>query len=231
MTQIITVVDDKLQYINNEALQLYGTCYRRHIEKYQGCAIGIAMKKSPGFVAAVMELQKQEIPFVYLHFDPLKYAWTMAKRFCVSAIISDCKLEGSAKFEEIKIFNEMLYFYNLNFCPLSSIFDTKELVFAYGTQTSGTTGEPKTVYVPKICILSNIRNMEEAFLIKNTAEQCVLWGTHPSFDPSLLELLLAIKSGANLIILPIDFDKSDYIPTCFNSLSIDFMQVCNTLIY
>uniref|UniRef100_A0AC34GWB0 Uncharacterized protein n=1 Tax=Panagrolaimus sp. ES5 TaxID=591445 RepID=A0AC34GWB0_9BILA len=82
------------------------------------------MKKSPGFVAAVMELLVQEIPFVYLHFDRLKYAWTMAKRFCVSAIICDC---------------------NLNFCPLSFIFETKELAFVYGTKTSGTTGEPKSV--------------------------------------------------------------------------------------
>uniref|UniRef100_A0A914Z9L8 AMP-dependent synthetase/ligase domain-containing protein n=1 Tax=Panagrolaimus superbus TaxID=310955 RepID=A0A914Z9L8_9BILA len=187
------------------------------------------MKKSPGFVAAVLELLKQEIPFVYLHFDPLKYAWTMAKRFFVSGIISDCKLEGSAKFEEIKIFEEIFYFYNLNFCPLSSIFDTKELIFIYGTQTSGTTGEPKTVYVTKRCIYSNIRDMKEAFLNKNNGEKCcVLWSTHPSFDPSLLELLLAIESNSTLIIPPTDFDKSDNIPFYFNFLSIDFMQTTPT---
>ena len=224
---VICPVNGRLKHFTTESLQIYATCFRRYFEKYKNCAIGIAMRQSPAFVAAVLETLKQEIPFVYLQTDPLKYAWTMAERFCVSAIISDCKFEGSAMFEEIKVFDDAFYFYDLKRCPLSEMFDTNDYVFVYGAQTSGTTGEPKTVYVPRKCIDSNIKDMSKTFLSHGNG--FIFWGTHPSFDPSILELLLAIETNSTLIIPPSNWDQpgGTPVPECFDSedFKVDFMQV------
>nr|XP_055041777.1 beta-alanine-activating enzyme [Misgurnus anguillicaudatus] len=71
---------------------------------------------------------------------------------------------------------------------------------AYILHTSGTTGLPKTVKVPHKCIVPNIIHLRSVF--KMTAEDVVFLSSPLTFDPSVVEMFLALSSGACLLIVP-----------------------------
>uniref|UniRef100_A0A673NI29 Beta-alanine-activating enzyme n=1 Tax=Sinocyclocheilus rhinocerous TaxID=307959 RepID=A0A673NI29_9TELE len=71
---------------------------------------------------------------------------------------------------------------------------------AYVLHTSGTTGLPKIVKVPHRCIVPNITHLRSVF--KMTAEDVVLMSSPLTFDPSVVEVFLALSSGACLLIVP-----------------------------
>ncbi|XP_067272957.1 beta-alanine-activating enzyme [Pseudorasbora parva] len=71
---------------------------------------------------------------------------------------------------------------------------------AYVLHTSGTTGLPKIVKVPHRCIMPNITHLRSVF--KMTAEDVVFLSSPLTFDPSVVELFLALSSGACLLIVP-----------------------------
>ncbi|XP_057380679.1 beta-alanine-activating enzyme-like isoform X2 [Daphnia carinata] len=68
---------------------------------------------------------------------------------------------------------------------------------AYVIHTSGSTGAPKTVRVPHSCILPNILDLRENF---NIQQNDVIFMASPfTFDPSIVDLFLALSTGAKLI--------------------------------
>ncbi|XP_056620540.1 beta-alanine-activating enzyme isoform X2 [Triplophysa dalaica] len=71
---------------------------------------------------------------------------------------------------------------------------------AYILHTSGTTGLPKIVKVPHKCIVPNITHLRSVF--KMTAEDVVFLSSPLTFDPSVVEMFLALSSGACLLIVP-----------------------------
>ncbi|XP_074525010.1 beta-alanine-activating enzyme [Halichoeres trimaculatus] len=71
---------------------------------------------------------------------------------------------------------------------------------AYVLHTSGTTGVPKTVRVPHRCILPNILHLRSLFQM---SEKGVVFLASPlTFDPSVVDIFLALSSGAQLLIVP-----------------------------
>ncbi|KAJ3598949.1 hypothetical protein NHX12_032912 [Muraenolepis orangiensis] len=72
--------------------------------------------------------------------------------------------------------------------------------FAYVLHTSGTTGLPKIVRVPHKCIVPNIQNLRSLFQI--SADDLVFLASPLTFDPSVVEIFLALSSGARLLIAP-----------------------------
>ncbi|KAM5271723.1 beta-alanine-activating enzyme [Ctenodactylus gundi] len=71
---------------------------------------------------------------------------------------------------------------------------------AYVLHTSGTTGTPKVVRVPHTCILPNVQHLRVLFGI--TQEDVLFLASPLTFDPSVVEIFLALSSGATLVILP-----------------------------
>ncbi|XP_045329926.1 beta-alanine-activating enzyme isoform X3 [Leopardus geoffroyi] len=71
---------------------------------------------------------------------------------------------------------------------------------AYVLHTSGTTGIPKIVRVPHACILPNIQHFRLLFEI--TQEDVVFLASPLTFDPSVVEIFVALSSGACLLIVP-----------------------------
>ncbi|XP_043918422.1 beta-alanine-activating enzyme [Protopterus annectens] len=71
---------------------------------------------------------------------------------------------------------------------------------AYILHTSGTTGMPKIVRVPHTCIVPNIQHLRSLF--EMTPEDVVFMASSLTFDPSVVELFVALGSGASLLILP-----------------------------
>ncbi|XP_025777301.1 beta-alanine-activating enzyme isoform X1 [Puma concolor] len=71
---------------------------------------------------------------------------------------------------------------------------------AYVLHTSGTTGIPKIVRVPHACILPNIQHFRLLFEI--TQEDVLFLASPLTFDPSVVEIFVALSSGACLLIVP-----------------------------
>lgn len=69
---------------------------------------------------------------------------------------------------------------------------------AYVMQTSGTTGEPKTVKVPHRCIVPNILHLRKIFAV--SSRDVVFQAAPFTFDPSVVEVFLALTSGATLVM-------------------------------
>ncbi|XP_059196881.1 beta-alanine-activating enzyme isoform X2 [Centropristis striata] len=71
---------------------------------------------------------------------------------------------------------------------------------AYVLHTSGTTGLPKIVRVPHKCILPNILHLRSLFQM--SADDVVFLASPLTFDPSVVDIFLALSSGARLLIIP-----------------------------
>uniref|UniRef100_A0A8D0LCY2 Aminoadipate-semialdehyde dehydrogenase n=1 Tax=Sphenodon punctatus TaxID=8508 RepID=A0A8D0LCY2_SPHPU len=71
---------------------------------------------------------------------------------------------------------------------------------AYVLHTSGTTGIPKIVRVPHKCIVPNIHHLRTIFGIM--PGDVVFMASPLTFDPSVVELFVALTSGASLLIVP-----------------------------
>lgn len=70
-------------------------------------------------------------------------------------------------------------------------------IFSYVISTSGSTGLPKIVYVPQQCLLPNVKDLCSYFDI--TCSDILFSSAPPSFDPSIVNLLVAVCSGAQLV--------------------------------
>uniref|UniRef100_A0A183CP20 AMP-binding domain-containing protein n=1 Tax=Globodera pallida TaxID=36090 RepID=A0A183CP20_GLOPA len=70
----------------------------------------------------------------------------------------------------------------------------------YAIQTSGSTGIPKVVLVPFSSIMPNVEDFIDRFSL--TASSTVLYSTQTNFDPSMVELLVALSVGCELLIPP-----------------------------
>lgn len=76
----------------------------------------------------------------------------------------------------------------------------REHCLAYVLHTSGTTGTPKIVRVPHACILPNIQHFRLLFDV--TKEDVLFLASPLTFDPSAVEIFVALSSGASLLIVP-----------------------------
>ncbi|KAM8874194.1 beta-alanine-activating enzyme isoform 2-T2 [Spinachia spinachia] len=77
---------------------------------------------------------------------------------------------------------------------------------AYVMHTSGTTGDPKIVRVPHKCILPNILHLRSLFQM--SSDDVVLLASPLTFDPSVVEMFLALSSGAQLLVVPTVIKKT-----------------------
>ncbi|XP_035681596.1 beta-alanine-activating enzyme-like [Branchiostoma floridae] len=77
---------------------------------------------------------------------------------------------------------------------------------AYRLQTSGTTGQPKTVGVPHSCIVPNILHLRSLFEV--TTHDVIFSASPVTFDPCIVELFLALSSRAALLMVPEEVKKA-----------------------
>ncbi|KAM6261663.1 beta-alanine-activating enzyme isoform 2-T2 [Porphyrio hochstetteri] len=70
----------------------------------------------------------------------------------------------------------------------------------YILHTSGTTGMPKIVRVPHKCIVPNIQHLKSIFEI--TQDDMLFLASPLTFDPSVVELFIALTSGASILVVP-----------------------------
>ncbi|XP_054340660.1 beta-alanine-activating enzyme isoform X2 [Pongo pygmaeus] len=101
---------------------------------------------------------------------------------------------------------------------------------AYVLHTSGTTGIPKIVRVPHKCIVPNIQHFQVLFDI--TQEDVLFLASPLTFDPSVVEIFLALSSGASLLIVPtsIKLLPSKLASVLFSHHRVTVLQATPTLL-
>ncbi|XP_070688180.1 beta-alanine-activating enzyme [Pempheris klunzingeri] len=101
---------------------------------------------------------------------------------------------------------------------------------AYVLHTSGTTGLPKIVRVPHKCILPNIVHLRSLFQM--SADDVVFLASPLTFDPSVVDIFLALSSGAQLLIIPTVMKKmpSRLAQLLFKDHRTTVLQVTPTLL-
>ncbi|CAF0744590.1 unnamed protein product [Rotaria sordida] len=77
---------------------------------------------------------------------------------------------------------------------------------AYVVASSGSTGIPKLIFVSHACILPNLDQLKSIFNV--TSNDCLFRSTPLTFDPSLVDIFLAIHCGASLCILSNDIRQN-----------------------
>lgn len=99
----------------------------------------------------------------------------------------------------ICVFDLVVSFYNYGPPPNQPSFKYI-LQHSFIALTSGSTGEPKQVQVPVQCLQPNIEDLTKLFKI--TPEDVIYFSTPLTFDPSMVEILLACENGASLLVGP-----------------------------
>lgn len=114
------------------------------------------------------------------------------------------------------IFNLVINFYTCN--PTTNNNDIINQ-HSFIARTSGSTGKPKHIQVPIQCIQPNIDDLTKMFNI--VPEDIIYFSTPLTFDPSMVEILIACMNGASLLIAP---DKADILFPENKQNSITFWQ-------
>ncbi|XP_012666193.1 acyl-CoA synthetase family member 4 [Otolemur garnettii] len=101
---------------------------------------------------------------------------------------------------------------------------------AYVLHTSGTTGVPKVVRVPHECIVPNIQHFRILFDV--TQEDILFLASPLTFDPSVVEIFVALSSGATLLIVPtvVKARPSQLASVLFSHHRVTVLQATPTLL-
>uniref|UniRef100_A0A182NP41 Carrier domain-containing protein n=1 Tax=Anopheles dirus TaxID=7168 RepID=A0A182NP41_9DIPT len=70
---------------------------------------------------------------------------------------------------------------------------------AFCVRTSGSTGQPKTVLVPKSCIMPNVLVLSEQFAVDE--HDVIYVCSPPTFDPFVVDILIGLRAGACLLLV------------------------------
>ncbi|XP_063314106.1 beta-alanine-activating enzyme isoform X1 [Pelobates fuscus] len=108
--------------------------------------------------------------------------------------------------------------------------DIREECLAYILHTSGTTGAPKIVSVPHKCIVPNIEHLRSIFNI--LPSDLLFLASSLTFDPSVVELFLALSSGACILVVPdaIRMISTKLCDVLFNQHRVTVLQLTPTLL-
>ena len=100
---------------------------------------------------------------------------------------------------------------------------------AYVLSTSGTTGNPKLVLVPHKCILPNIVHLIAIY--KATSDDKVAMCSPLTFDPSVVDMFVALGVGATLVIVSdvVKCDPCSLSKVLFTLSKVTVMQATPTL--
>ncbi|XP_045492128.1 beta-alanine-activating enzyme [Colias croceus] len=117
----------------------------------------------------------------------------------------------------ITVFNLIIHIYNLQANNLNNSQYGPE--YSFIAMTSGSTGDPKHIQVPIKCIQPNVDDLTKLFDIEQ--RDIIYFSTPLTFDPSMIEILLACMNGASLMIAP---EKTDILFPENPDNSITFWQ-------
>lgn len=173
--------------------------------------IGIHLEPSIEFVVAVLCILKIEKIFVPLEVKPkstelLHMMTTTTMRYILSSDsnyikVLDCLKDCPHKVKVVSQMNCLVGYEKLVLIEMTldkSAIDLSLTDLAYITRTSGTTGIPKVIAVPNCCIIPNVIHLSSMFAVGPLSKVAVM--SPPTFDPSIVEIFMALHNHATLVI-------------------------------
>jgi amino acid adenylation domain-containing protein len=169
----------------------------------RGQRVGLCLQRSPDMLIAQLAVMKAGAAYVpldpgYPH-DRLRY---MAGDAGLSAVLmhrSAGEILAGLDLPMLALDDERLVLEG-SALPLAAdpTLDATPADEAYLIYTSGSTGQPKGVRVPHRGVVNFLAGMLK--MPGLGAEDCVMAITSPSFDPSVLDLLLPLAAGGKVVI-------------------------------
>lgn len=143
----------------------------------------------------------------FMFLDPSQDVEAVANQITCKILITIKEFEKDALSElfgkqpdiSVTVFNLMVNFYDLHQSGSQHSY-RQVLEHSYIVMTSGSTGEPKHIQVPVTCLQPNIDDLTKMFEI--FPQDVIYFSTPLTFDPSMVEILLACLNGASLLIAP-----------------------------
>ncbi|KAL4709338.1 hypothetical protein ACJJTC_007070 [Scirpophaga incertulas] len=193
-------------YKNYTYSELYGICeyIAQNLQqiKCRKGVIGIVSERNAIIPSVLAAVHKCYTTFMFI--NPLQ---------CIEKIICEVHLTVIITIKEsdksgppvllnkiatktVSVFNLDISFYDLK--PLNEYSYLQE--YSFIATTSGSTGEPKHILVPVQCLQPNIDDFTNLFEI--SPNDVIYFSTPLTFDPSMIEILLAFANGASLLIAP-----------------------------
>ncbi|KAJ8725277.1 hypothetical protein PYW07_016235 [Mythimna separata] len=203
-------VDDV--YKNYTYSELYGVCeYISQQLQFRQCnkgVIGLVSERNIIIPCVIAAAHKSCTTFMFV--DPAQDIETIAKDINFTIIMtiknnnndSNSELCGKKPDHTVSVFDLTVNFYDFDNVNEPQYKHVNQHSFI--AMTSGSTGDPKHVQVPIQCIQPNIDDLTKMFNI--TSEDVIFFSTPLTFDPSMIEILLACENGASLLIAP---DRAD----------------------
>ncbi|XP_013185822.2 beta-alanine-activating enzyme [Amyelois transitella] len=206
--------------------ELYGVCeyISQNMQQLQ-CSkgiIGLVSERNVIIPCVIAAAHKCSTTFMFL--DPTQDIENLTKKVKFKVVITvQSKDEGTtSQFfnkepeKTVDVFDLKINFYNFEY--ESNSHHVPE--YSFITMTSGSTGQPKHIQVPIQCIQPNVDDLTKLFEI--TPQDIIYFSTPLTFDPSMIEILLACINGASLLIAP---EKADILFPNNPQNSITFWQV------
>ncbi|PSN35737.1 Acyl-CoA synthetase family member 4 [Blattella germanica] len=165
--------------------------------------VGIHLEESQCLPSILLGILQAELAFVSLDVEDINWDSQIVNYLNIEWVFSTSKTQNQNWYlcTEINVHNQLITLWKIKSVKKSLKDSNKcELSMAYAIQTSGTTGEPKIVQVPHQCIVPNIQHLQ--ILLSIAADDVIFLAAPLTFDPSIIEIFLALSSGAILLIVP-----------------------------
>ncbi|KAI8117638.1 Acyl-CoA synthetase family member 4 like protein [Lucilia cuprina] len=166
------------------------------VENHVGIAVDIK-EHSAASIVLLLSILNHNCRFYCLDFeetkDAKKYLRLSGVKYVISNRFQTFDYNSKQTKYEINILNNTYY---LDSCINDSYIENISL--CYTIATSGSTGSPKMVHVPYECIEPNITSL--SCLLNVQQNDVIFLGSPPTFDPFVVELFLALKTGGSVLI-------------------------------
>ncbi|XP_023942105.2 beta-alanine-activating enzyme [Bicyclus anynana] len=213
-------------YNNYTYSELYGVCeYISQNLQQLVCGKGIiALVSERNIIIPCVIAAAHKCSTSFMFLDPKQDIQAIASQVTCEILITikeyqkdaSSELNGKKPDKSITVFNMTINFYDLRQCG-SQYRSIPE--HSYIAMTSGSTGDPKHIQVPVHCLQPNIHDLTKMFHISHN--EVIYFSTPLTFDPSMIEIMLACMNGASLLIAP---EKADILFPENRENSVTFWQ-------
>lgn len=212
----------KYKDLLKQVLKISLVLEQENLSRNEATSIGIFCMKSPATVALSLAIIESGFGFCNLTKDDIPN--DLDDLGC-KYFFSDSQL--SSKFAircSFELFGKNFRLYRTSSLHPVKLFDDSGSVLnriCYTVTTSGSTGKRKIVRVPFACIIPNVDCLQKIFCLEND----VIFASAPcTFDVFVLDMILALHTGSQLLILNENLRYSRKAIEILSS-SVTFLQI------
>ncbi|XP_053691716.1 beta-alanine-activating enzyme [Sabethes cyaneus] len=195
--------------------------------------IAVSLTHAPALIAVVVGIHVTKFAFCCLNIGyNIKNISLILQRigtcytFCYKKDVKEFESNSFEVIFELNLLDEFVCLVKFS-TNWSNVIINKRI--AYCVLTSGSTGNPKLVKVSSSCILPNLERLEHIFNI--SLEDRIFIASPPSFDPFIVDVFLALRNGASLILVAneIRLDADRLLRVLYDQINVTFIQITPSL--